>query len=263
MVNSFFKKIFSPGPKFSVFSSFIIIALSSLICVPTLCWLFFPENIFTSKICDVPIKNLFLKSASLHKLPGIVFSELLELSANDPTFLKHFSVKHAEKTLREIGIFSSIVINKVPDNKGIAIFYSLKTPVAFVANQSNMLFDLKGSCFPCTPFFPPLNLPSVFFSEKDLATLELPKIKTALIMELIEELSFSNLKTIDLTAYDNFPGEIVVSLSSGDILRLPGEAFLSALQLYKIVRTDPSLIDLNSHYIYDLRFPNTLFLKKL
>lgn len=260
MARFFFKSIFSPGPKYSVLTAFTVIFLSALICVPTFCLLLFPNQALISKTKDYPIKNLFLKPTSLHKLPGIVFSELLGLFADESTSLQSFSITQAENTLNRLGIFSSLSIKKVPDYKGIAIFYALKEPIAYVANQSNMLFDLEGDLFPCLPYFPSLNLPQVFFPEHDLSSSNIPKEKTLLITRLLQEFPSLSM-TIDLTTYDTYPGEILISLPSGDFLRLPKQDFSSAIQLYKQAKKHP-LIDSNCSYIYDLRFPCTLLLKQ-
>ncbi|ANH78707.1 hypothetical protein Cs308_0537 [Candidatus Chlamydia sanziniae] len=252
----------SPGPRHSFFYVTMFILISVLLCIPTFCWLFFPEISLLSKPHPIPIKNLFIVSSNPTKISGIIISELLGLSADVPTFLHEFSTKQAEATLHNLGIFSSVTVKKFPDNKGLIISYTLNTPIAYVANQSNTLFNLEGNRFPCQPFFQMLTLPRVFFPIEDLLVPLLPAAKISLVASLLQELARDSLAIIDLSTADDYPGEIIVTLASGSLLRLPRHALKPALDFYK--DTKKSLpIDTQEQYIYDLRFSNFLLLKKL
>ncbi|AAD19046.1 Uncharacterized protein BN1224_CV14_A_09480 [Chlamydia pneumoniae] len=261
MIRRFFKTLFPPGPQYSLCYASILIVLSSLVCVPTFCWLFLPE-LSLSKFNPSPIRNLFLVSSTLSKVPPTAIAEHLRLSADAPTYLHEFSIKEAESSLHALGIFSSLVIEKSPDNKGITIFYTLQTPIAYVGNRSNTLCNLEGSCFLGQPYFPSLNLPQIFFSQEDLKMQKLPKEKMLFTKILLKELAMESPKIIDLSLSDAYPGEIIVTLSSGSLLRLPIKTLDRALDLYKHMKKSP-VIESEKQYVYDLRFPNFLLLKAL
>ncbi|WP_100934222.1 hypothetical protein [Candidatus Chlamydia corallus] len=261
MIRRFLKTLFPPGPRYSLCYALTFIMLSLLACVPIFCWLFLPE-LSLSKFNPSPIRNLFLVSSTLSRVPPTAIAEHLYLSADFPTYLHQFSIKEAESSLNALGIFSSLVIEKSPDNKGITIFYTLHTPIAYVGNQSNTLCNLEGNCFLCQPYFPSLNLPQIFFSQEDLEMEKLPKKKMTLAAILLKELAMEFPKIIDLSLTDSYPGEIIVTLSSGSLLRLPTKTLDIALDLYKQTKKSP-LIDVEKQYVYDLRSSNFLLLKAL
>ncbi|SPN74018.1 hypothetical protein C10C_0881 [Chlamydia serpentis] len=261
MIRRFLKTLFSPGPQYTLCYAATLIALSTVVCVPIFCWLLLPE-ISLFKPHPSPIRNLFLVSSTLSRVPPTAIAERLHLFADSPTYLHEFSIKEAESILNALGIFSSLAIEKSPDNKGIIIFYTLHTPIAYVGNRSNMLCNLEGNYFLCQPYFHSLNLPLIFFSEEDLAMKKLPAEKMSLVTILMQELVTESPKIIDLSLSDFYPGEIVVTLSSGNLLRLPTKTLNTALDLYKHIQKS-SLIDVENQYIYDLRFPNFLLLKTL
>ncbi|WP_348663196.1 hypothetical protein [Chlamydia vaughanii] len=262
MVRSFIKMLFSPGPRYSFSYALLCIFLSTLIFIPTIHWFLFPETFSFLTRKPLPIKNIFLVSSSHYKISEVIFSEFLELSADNPTFLNQFSIKQAETSLKEVGVFSSVSIEKVPDNKGIIIFYSLHSPIGYLGNQTNTLINQSGQRFPCQPFFKSLNLPKIFFSEEDLRASVLPSWKIDIADLLLDELQSDPPKIIDMSFTEIYPMEIVVTLRSGNILRFRYHALHSGLENYHRVQTS-TLLEENQSYIYDLRFANSLLLRKI
>ncbi|AHK63490.1 Uncharacterized protein M832_06270 [Chlamydia avium 10DC88] len=208
------------------------------------------------------MKNIFLVSSSPCKLPVILFSEILGLSADHPTFLHQFSVKHAETTLNNIGIFTSLSVQKVPDNKGILIFYDLHTPLGYLGNKTNTLINSSGHRFPSQPFFKSLNLPKIFFSQQDIEEPSLPSWKIAIAELLIKELHLDPPEIIDMSCTDIYPMEIVVTLRSGHLLRFHYHALQLGLENYHRMQVSMG-IEEKSRYIYDLRFPHCVLFSKL
>lgn len=261
MLRSYIKTLLSPGPKYSLSYSLLCIALSILVCIPPVHWLLFPEAYTLLSKKNLPIRNIFLVSSSPYKLSVILFSELLGLSADHPTSLQQFSTKQAEMTLRACGVFSSLSVQKAPDNKGIIIFYSLHTPLGYLGNQTNTLINSLGERFPCQPFFKSLNLPKIFFSQQDIEETTLPAWKIAIADLLIKELQLDPPEVIDVSCTEMYPMEIVVTLRSGHLLRLHYHALQSGLENYRRMQASVS-IEEKCQYIYDLRFPYCILFSK-
>ncbi|WP_375793909.1 hypothetical protein O1W69_02340 [Chlamydia sp. 12-01] len=262
MVRSFIKMLFSPGPRYSVSYALLCIFLSTLIFIPTIHWLLFPETFSLPTTKALPIKNIFLVSSSPSRIPEVIFSETLQLSADHPTFLHQFTIKQAESTLKELGIFSSISIEKIPDNKGIIIFYSPQSPIGYLGNRDNTLINYSGEQFPCQPFFTSQKLPKIFFSKKDLDISILPSWKIEIATLLIEELKEDPPIIIDLSLTEMYPMEITTTLSSGNLLRFQYHALREGLKNYHLTQNS-TIIDSQKSYIYDLRFPKHLLLSKI
>lgn len=262
MVRSFIKMLFSPGPRYSLSYAFLCIFLSILIFIPTIHWLLFPETFLFPTTKALPMKNIFLISSSPSRIPEAIFSETLQLSADNPTFLHQFTIKQAEATLKDLGIFSSVSIKKVPDNKGIIIFYALHTPIGYLGNQTNTLINHSGERFPCQPFFKTQKLPKIFFPQKDVESSILPSWKIDIASLLIEELKEDPPVVIDLSLTDIYPMEITVSLSSGNLLRFQYHTIHAGLKNYHLSQCTTVMQSRDCH-IYDLRFPCHLLLSKL
>lgn len=261
MVRSYIKTIFSSGPKYSLSYSLLCILLSVLVCIPPIHWFLFPETYTFLSKKHLPIKNIFLVSSSPYKLPVILFSEILGLSADYPTFLHQFSTKQAETILNNIGVFSSLSIQKVPDNKGIIIFYALHTPLGYFGNQTNTLINSSGQCFPCQPFFKSLNLPKIFFSQQDRERPLLPSWKLAIADLLIKKLQLDPPEIIDMSTTEIYPMEIVVTLHSGSLLRFHYHALQAGLDNYHRMQASIG-IEEKCRYVYDLRFPHCVLFSK-
>ncbi|BAE80928.1 conserved hypothetical protein [Chlamydia felis Fe/C-56] len=262
MVRSFIKTLFSPGPRYSISYALLCIFLSTLIFIPTIHWLLFPETFSLPTTKALPIKNIFLVSSSPSRIPEAIFSETLRLSADRPTFLHQFTIKQAEIALKDLGIFSSVSIEKVPDNKGIIIFYSTHSPIGYLGNQTNTLFNYSGEQFPCQPFFTSQKLPQIFFSKQDLEASILPLWKINIATLIIEELKSDPPAIIDMSLTEKYPMEIAVTLSSGNFLRLQYQALREGLKNYHRAQNS-TVIDSQQNYVYDLRFPNHLLLSKI
>ncbi|QVE49387.1 hypothetical protein SBV42_01215 [Chlamydia crocodili] len=262
MVRSFIKMLFSPGPRYSISYALLCIFLSTLIFIPIIHWLLFPETFSFPTTKALPIKNIFLVSSSPSRIPEVIFSETLQLSADHPTFLHQFITKKAEATLKDLGIFSSIAVEKIPDNKGIIIFYSLHSPIGYLGNQTNTLINHSGEQFPCQPFFKSQKLPEIFFSKKDLNLTILPSWKLDIATLLIEDLKEDPPVVIDLSLTEMYPMEITVSLSSGNLLRFQYHTLREGLKNYHLTQNS-AVIDSQQPYIYDLRFHNHLLLSKI
>ncbi|CCP62811.1 hypothetical protein [Chlamydia trachomatis] len=223
---------FAKGPNYSLPYAFLCIFVSVLVFLPIGLWLTLP-SFLNFKHSLTPIKTLFLTCTEPPCLPEPFFSDILHLSADSPPALQTFSTKSAEHFLNELGVFSFISIEKVPDHKGLAISYALHTPLAFLGNQTHTFIGYEGQTFPALPFFQSLELPTVFFSQQALSQTRIPHQTLSIVTSLIDQLQMDPPSIIDLSQIDHYPGEFVVSLSSGTLLRFRKDSFLTGIQHYQ------------------------------
>lgn len=248
------------GPRYSLSYSFVCIFVSVLIFLPISLWITFP-NFWAFKQTLTPIKTLFLTCIEPPHLPEPFFSELLQLSADKPAYLQTFSTKSAEHFLNSLGIFSFLSIEKVPDHKGLAIAYSVSPPLAFLGNKTHTLIGLEGKVFPSLPFFHSFKLPEVFVPEAALTQPQLPRHMLDIIKILIDNLQIDPSSIIDLSQIDNYPGEFVVRLASGGLLRFRKDSFLSGIQHYQRGLAQGAFSP-EETAVYDLRCKDYLLLKR-
>lgn len=256
MVRKLLSLLLTTGPKHSVFQAICYVFLSILVCVPSALWLLFPEQTLTKKK-TLAIKNICLKTDSSIRLPVILFSEILNISSDQPTLLHNFSTTYAEEVLRQTRVFSSISVKKSSENKGLIITYSLHSPMAYLGNLKNTLINHEGLCFPCHPFFKPMNLPTVFINEEDLINWKASDEVIQILHLILEKLDHKQIETIDLSHLHTYPEEIFVRVSCGDLLRLRRNNTENGLSCY--LQTKQHLRSQTQEAcIYDLRFPDYL-----
>lgn len=88
-------------------------------------------------------------------------AELLGLSADRPISLYAFDVKEGEKKLEACPMISSAKIRRISPGT-LYIDYTVRKPVARLADYENTLLDRSGYLFPLSPFFAPKNLPEIY-----------------------------------------------------------------------------------------------------
>lgn len=261
MIRKIFSLLLSPGPKHSLFQAICYVCISVLICVPSALWLLFPDQTFTKKK-TLAIKNIFLKTDSVTKLPVVLFSEILNLSSDQPALLHNFSTKHAEELLKQTRAFSSVNIKKSSENKGLIISFSLHEPIAYLGNVKNTLINHNGFSFPAHPFFKPLHLPIIFFHNNDFIDWKMSNEAMQIIHTIFDTLDHAQIKIIDLSYIHTYPEEVFIHLSCGDLLRLRKNHTRNGLTHY--LQTKKYLHEqTKGACIYDLRFPNYLLFSSL
>lgn len=88
-------------------------------------------------------------------------AELLGLSSDRPLSLYAFDVKEGEKKLLGCPIVAEARIKRV-DPGTLYIDYTVRKPVARLADYENIALDRSGYLFPLAPFFAPKNLPEIY-----------------------------------------------------------------------------------------------------
>lgn len=196
--------------------AFFFLFFSTLIIsgIPTLCYQsithFLKERKKSPKYF---IEKIVQTGPTKKALPTKYLAEWLDLSIDDPVNLYAVSVEEKQKALEKSPLIEKASLKKFPPNT-LYVDYTVRKPIAKVADFENMAMDKKGYLFPFYPYFPAKNLPEIYFGIESFSqspskkkrvfwneAMSFPEAKMAQkILTLIEEqpLPFS-IKKIDLS----------------------------------------------------------------
>lgn len=93
-------------------------------------------------------------------------TELLELSIDRPKNLYGFDVEEAAQKLLRLPVIKDVKIRKIRPGT-IHVDYTLRKPIAYLADYSNTAIDGSGMIFPFKPFYTPKKLPEIYLGEED------------------------------------------------------------------------------------------------
>ena len=88
-------------------------------------------------------------------------AELLNLSVDIPTNLYRFKTNEASRLLLKSPVIKNANVYKIFPGT-IHIDYTMRRPVAVLADYTNTALDIDGITFPLKPFFTPKKLPELF-----------------------------------------------------------------------------------------------------
>lgn len=112
------------------------------------------------------IVALVQTSSDKEGLKTAFLAELLELSIDNPKNLYAFSAKDAQTKLLNFPVIKRAKVNKIKPGI-IWVDYSLRKPIAYLADYSNTFIDAETVPFPVKPFFTPKRLPEIFLGLSD------------------------------------------------------------------------------------------------
>ena len=201
-------------------------------------------------------------------LKTVYLAELLELSTDQPTNLYQFNTKDAESKLLGSPLIKAAQVKKVKPGV-VYIDYTVREPIAFLGDYTNIAIDQEGYLFPFQPFFTPKKFPEIYLGINDSTTekfeevsygkpLKDPRFLLALeVFQLVNEeccSQTSHLKKIDVSQADS-PSyglrEIIVEIEDhyekshddktvlcvhSRIIRLNAKNYREGLQEYKQLR---------------------------
>ena len=88
-------------------------------------------------------------------------AEVLGLSVDAPSQLYAFDLKKATAKLLSSPLISSVKMKRIPPGT-LYIDYTVRKPLALLADYSNTAIDRDGFLFPVAPFFSPKQLPEIY-----------------------------------------------------------------------------------------------------
>lgn len=172
------------------------------------------------------------------ELPSGFLAEALDLSQDKPLPWDLFDTGEAEKKLAHYPFFKRVKVRKIEPN-AILVDYTLRTPVARVADFENRALDEEAVIFPLEPFYSPKKLPSVRFGK-----------------EIKKEEAFEAFKLLQaIKSVDNPPRVLLIDMAESQST-LFGRRRVVVILEERIVKTSsfqkqPVLLKLGPEYALD------------
>ncbi|MBF8263164.1 MAG: Uncharacterized protein HW387_829 [Parachlamydiales bacterium] len=94
-------------------------------------------------------------------LKTAVLASILGLSADCPVSLYAIDETRAEKILLACPLISEAKVKRAPPGT-LYIDYTVRKPIAYLADYQNTGLDREGYVFPIAPFYSPKNLPEIY-----------------------------------------------------------------------------------------------------
>ena len=88
-------------------------------------------------------------------------AELLHLSIDEPSQLYSLDLRKAEALLLASPLISEVKLKRIPPGT-LYIDYTVRKPVALLADYANTAIDREGFLFPVAPFISPKQLPEIY-----------------------------------------------------------------------------------------------------
>ncbi len=248
------------SPSYSWKKVLLILAFSSLIVSGVgEGSLFFYRRVVSKK--GAPLEVLVQDGVGL---PLPFFTEVLGLSVDRPTPLNQFSVDNALRCLASTHLFSEVELKKIKPNV-LLIHYKLREPIAKLGDYSHTEIGNQGVIFSSGSLFPPKELPEVYLGE--LAPLHpvgsrLSAPHLRLVHDILAFLGSESVLRIDLSSAEAASAgdrQVVVSLKSGNVIRLTPKNYAQELRCYSILTEQ---ID-RGPIVVDLRVPEVAYFYEL
>ncbi len=110
----------------------------------------------------VPFLKIIIQTGPQKEaLKTAYLAELIGLSADRPIATDSFDKERAKKQLLESPVIQSAEV-KVVGSDTLYVDYTVRQPLAWVADIENGGVDKEGRLFPMNPFFTPKNLPRIY-----------------------------------------------------------------------------------------------------
>ncbi len=214
------------------------------------------------------IDTIIQTGPSKEALATLYFTELLDLSRDEPTYAASFSVEEAHQKLLETSLFKEVFIEKRCPST-LYIDYTVRKPVALLADYTNTAIDEESNLFPLEPFFSPKKLPEIYLGLTEYTPF-VDKKELRLAFEIIHffhshtflhEVAIKRVDTSRAYADSFGKREIVVVLEKQErshFLRLSTRDYLAGLTHYLQMKEDKLQDE-----VIDLRIPNIAYVEEI
>lgn len=261
----------APGPKYSLKKVILIVALSCLMISgsASIGYLIYRYTKQQTKRSASSLLQAIVHTTSqtgyerIH-LEANFFAEILDLSADKPTYLGQFDIEKAKHKLLATHVIQNAHLKKMqPDI--LFIQYIARIPYVFLGDISNTAMDAAGHLFPVMPFYSPRQLPQLYLglSEKEQTWGNvIEKEQLQRVQTLIDLLGIENIEYLDLSQAASLAAgrrEIVVKFKGGCLLRLTPKNYVQQLANYSILKT--TLLKQKRASIVDLRIPEVAYIQ--
>ena len=107
------------------------------------------------------IRSIIQTGPQKEALKTEYLAELMGVSANRPSCIRGFDLEKAEKRLLLSPLISQATV-KCTLPATLYVDYTVRQPIAWLEDYSNVVFDREGYPFPFSPFFTPKKLPAIY-----------------------------------------------------------------------------------------------------
>ena len=108
------------------------------------------------------IRTLIQTGPQKEALKTDYLAELIGISADRPVHVLGFNLDRAKEHLLQSPLISAADVKLIKPST-LYVDYTIRQPIAWLEDYTNVVFDKEGYLFPFTPFFTPKNLPAVYF----------------------------------------------------------------------------------------------------
>ena len=149
------------------------------------------------------------KSRSQESVPHAVFSDLMNLSYDEPSSMYAFDTSQAAKEIYRVPTFKKVKVQLIKPGI-VSVDYELRQPVAELLDYENRAVDKEGVDFPMLPYITPKNIPRLYlgalenrrlafaFELMELARKILPKEYKLALCDVSQHFLDSSVCEIDL-----------------------------------------------------------------
>lgn len=222
-------------------------------------WFYYDHLLKLRKVNpDFAIRVIVQTGPECEALPSYYLAELLDLSIDKPTNIYNFTIERAEKKLLSTPVIKEAKIATYTPNT-LYIDYTVRHPIAYLGDYSNLLVDEEGALFPCQPLFTPKKLPELYLGLAQQADPKLlwqsrlttePFKLACQVLQVASEMDIGRIIKIDVCraeAKSCGQRQIILSLEESyytgqttyylpRTLRLPTKNFAEALANYSLLR---------------------------
>lgn len=200
-------------------------------------------------------------------LPTDYLATFLGLKAREKAAFSRITLRQAEQQLLAHPVIETAMLSKQEESV-LLVDYTLRAPVAFLGDISNLALDAYGYCFPFFPFFTPKKMPTFYFGldEQIVAPLQGEKVDLAFatLSFLEETLQHTDafLESIDVaqaTCPNLGKREMIVTIitkSGKHYLRLTPTRYEEEINRYLLIRHQ-----WDGDRTFDLRLERLAFVK--
>lgn len=110
---------------------------------------------------QTPLSVIVQTGPQREALQTAYLSQLLGLSADHPLKTGAFDSKKAVSLLQKSPIIKEAKV-RILRPGAVYVDYTVRQPIALLADYENTALDSEGRAFPLSPFFPPKNLPEIY-----------------------------------------------------------------------------------------------------
>lgn len=123
---------------------------------------FLKSKRYVAKDFKYTITSILQTGPQKEALKTQYLAELLDISMDSPYSVFTFNLDKAKQRLLRSPLISRAEVKLIKPNT-LYVDYTIRQPIVWLEDYTNVVIDKEGYPFPFSPFFSPKNLPSIYF----------------------------------------------------------------------------------------------------